>query len=364
MAIELVTGKAGTGHVSSADFGRFQAGICGTGRYVLNTGSKFPYTIESANQITIGSGDAVDQGRHIVIPTNSTENVGIQNGTSGKVRIDLVVIQYSKDTSSAQGIETAELVVLTGTEVAEGSTPTAPVPVSGDIIGGAVLDQMPLYEVLVTAQGISTVTPVFTVLKPLDGLSEVAGEVIDKVYPVGSIYMSVNNANPGTLFGGTWERIQGKFLLGASSGHGAGSTGGAESVTLTQAQLPAHTHSIPAHTHTVPAHTHTVPAHTHTGTTAKSGNHRHAVRRYQTAAVGGNRFCIQGTDDNVIFNTNYAGEHTHTFTTNAGGGGNTGSAGAGNTGSGGEGNTGSVGSGSAVGIMPPFLAVYIWKRTA
>lgn len=32
-------------------------------------------------------------------------------------------------------------------------------------------------------------------------------------YPVGSIYMSVNSTNPDELFGGTWEQIQGRFLL-------------------------------------------------------------------------------------------------------------------------------------------------------
>lgn len=57
-------------------------------------------------------------------------------------------------------------------------------------------------------------------------------------YPVGSIYMSVNAASPETLFGGTWERIQGRFLFAADGNHLAGSTGGAENVTLTESQLP------------------------------------------------------------------------------------------------------------------------------
>ena len=382
MAIELVTGKAGIGHVSSADLGRLQAGICGADRYVLSTGGRFPYIIESANQISIGSGDAVDQGRHVVIPTNSSESVGIQNGNAGKVRIDLIAIQYSRDTASQNGIETAELVVLKGTEVAEGSTPTAPTPTSGDIIGGASLDQMPLYEVLVTAQGISTVTPVFEVL---DSLSDVSGSVneivnglLNRMYPVGSIYMSVSNTNPGTLFGGTWSQIQGKFLLGASTGHTAGSTGGAETVKLSVAQLPAHTHTGPAHTHSVsghthsvPNHTHSIPEHTHTATCASAGDHYHNVRRTQNAASGNARYSFEGSTD-VYKPTLNAGAHTHTITVNqkaafntaSSGSCTTGSGGSGSTGSAGSGNTGSTGSGSAVGIMPPYLAVYMWQRTA
>ena len=37
---------------------------------------------------------------------------------------------------------------------------------------------------------------------------------LDTVYPVGSVYTSVNSTSPASLFGGTWELIQNKFLLG------------------------------------------------------------------------------------------------------------------------------------------------------
>lgn len=50
-------------------------------------------------------------------------------------------------------------------------------------------------------------------------------QIIDMVYPVGSIYMSFENRNPETLFGGTWEKIEGKFLLGADSAHEVKNTG-------------------------------------------------------------------------------------------------------------------------------------------
>ena len=44
------------------------------------------------------------------------------------------------------------------------------------------------------------------------------------IYPVGSIYMSVSDTSPASLFGGTWERIEGRFLMGASDTHPAGTT--------------------------------------------------------------------------------------------------------------------------------------------
>lgn len=80
-------------------------------------------------------------------------------------------------------------------------------------------------------------------------------------YPVGSIYLSVNDTNPATLFGGTWERIsQGRFLLGAGANVAnttdywgaypagkenfpAGEMGGEVEHTLTVAEMPSHTHS-------------------------------------------------------------------------------------------------------------------------
>lgn len=66
---------------------------------------------------------------------------------------------------------------------------------------------------------------------------------IDKIYPVGSIYMSVNAVSPATLFGGTWEALQDRFLLAAGSTYPAGSTGGEATHTLTVDEMPSHRHS-------------------------------------------------------------------------------------------------------------------------
>ena len=70
------------------------------------------------------------------------------------------------------------------------------------------------------------------------------GLSISDIYPVGSIYMSINNVNPSTLFGGTWEQIKDRFLLSAGDTYTAGSTGGEATVTLTASQIPKHEHPI------------------------------------------------------------------------------------------------------------------------
>lgn len=64
------------------------------------------------------------------------------------------------------------------------------------------------------------------------------------VYPVGSIYMSVNSTSPSTLFGGTWEQLKDVFLLAAGDTYSAGSTGGEATHTLTVDEVPAHSHGI------------------------------------------------------------------------------------------------------------------------
>jgi len=51
-------------------------------------------------------------------------------------------------------------------------------------------------------------------------------EIIDIVYPVGSVYISVNSTSPATLFGGTWAQLKDRFLIGAGSSYSNGATGG------------------------------------------------------------------------------------------------------------------------------------------
>ena len=69
-------------------------------------------------------------------------------------------------------------------------------------------------------------------------------EIGDLIYPVGSIYMSVNDVNPSILFGGTWEKIKDKFLLASGDTYNVGTTGGESEHTLTIDEMPSHTHSV------------------------------------------------------------------------------------------------------------------------
>lgn len=142
------------------------------------------------------------------------------------------------------------------------------------------------------------------------------------IYKIGDIYITTNSENPADRFGGQWEQIQDKFLLCAGSTYSAGITGGSAS----------HTHTTGNHTLTV----NEIPSHMHYGLyDATNGQERYqsyGTGDTHTANVGG----MGITRWNEHFRTGYSG------------------------GSGAH-NHGDTGSSSN---MPPYLAVYVWKRIA
>lgn len=129
------------------------------------------------------------------------------------------------------------------------------------------------------------------------------------IYPVGSVYISVANINPSTMFGGTWELMGDGYLRNnASEASGGSMTSG--STTLTEQQIPAHSHtatssSAGSHTHT--STTQSNGSHTHTSTTGSYGNHTHTATTQNTGA------------HTHTLTTNSTGGHTHTATTQTAG---------------------------------------------
>lgn len=149
---------------------------------------------------------------------------------------------------------------------------------------------------------------------------------LNQVYPVGSIYLSVNSANPSTLFGGTWVAFgTGKVLMGVKSGGSAEATGGSESATIS-----AHTHTTANHKLTVeemPPHHHEILNYNENGVTTDT---------FTKNSVEG--LIKKGWTGNVM--TSYTGgnqAHSH---------GNTGSAGA-----------------ATISVVQPYITCYMWKRT-
>ena len=217
---------------------------------------------------------------------------------------------------------------------------------------------------------------------------------LDMIYPVGSVYISVIDTNPSTIFGGTWAQITGKFLLACDTTYTNGSTGGSANTTLEVANLPSHTHSVGAHAHGLNSHTHTYdktnsptggPSTNTSGSTtltiAQVPSHNHQENNHVYGYIGenaaywqsnwiNNKTGTQGYFNDKhqnTYNTGGGGGHTHTLSshthTNSYTSTNSGAA-SGNTANSTAFNSGSTGSGTAINNMPPYLAVYMWKRTA
>lgn len=68
--------------------------------------------------------------------------------------------------------------------------------------------------------------------------------LIDLIYPTGSIYQTTSSTNPQTLFGGSWSRITDRFLIGCGDTYSNGGTGGKRTHTLTINEMPKHAHGM------------------------------------------------------------------------------------------------------------------------
>ena len=152
MTVELITGHAGSAHISAADDGWQNVGAFGSGKYVLDTGTHFNAEVQNANLVTIGVGDAMFEGRHVRV--SATENVAIDNGAQGMNRNDIICIKYEYD--SGTDVESASLEVVKGT--ASSATPSDPTIPSGSILDSDSVAYMPLWRIPI--EGITVGTPV------------------------------------------------------------------------------------------------------------------------------------------------------------------------------------------------------------
>lgn len=136
---------------------------------------------------------------------------------------------------------------------------------------------------------------------------ELIANLWSTIYPVGSIYMSVIDISPEELFGGTWERIKDTFLLAAGDTYAGGEVGGEATHTLTEAEMPKHNHAVRI-----------------------DGNEYYAKSTNSLDTENGNTrglYMVGESDSGVLSTVEEGGGDSHNN-------------------------------------MPPYLAVYVWKRTA
>ena len=88
------------------------------------------------------------------------------------------------------------------------------------------------------ASGSNTLDKEFSSLQTKVNQKTTLTEVINKIYPVGAFWITTSYDSPASLFGGSWEQITDRFLIGAGGRYGRGSTGGKDSIKLTASQIP------------------------------------------------------------------------------------------------------------------------------
>ncbi len=171
-----------------------------------------------------------------------------------------------------------------------------------------------------------TTTPIDTIAKVIDSLDQATNnrtnapsiravnEALDNkwetIYPIGSIYLTVDPTfDPSVTFGGTWEQIKDRFLLSSGDTYSSGATGGSAEKSF--------------------------DTDNHTLTINEMPSHLHEMARVDTSGAGSHDGIAKGTGSLDEFSTQTMGKgqgHNHSVTN--------------------------------IDIMPPYLVVNVWKRTA
>jgi hypothetical protein len=208
-------------------------------------------------------------------------------------------------------------------------------------------------------------------LSPLFSVSgdSIKAQLLNLIYPIGSIYLTIGETTPASTLGGTWERIaKGRCLFGASSNTDANLEGGRENGEyLLDEFLKSHTHDLPSLEH---KHTFTGKSHNHGAGTNSVGNTKsfivaslqekssklpnlyQATKKLKVDNTSGTSVTYI-TDDNPV----YVEEPENTVSVIAGGTIETALSGTLSTKSTGTNE-------EKIEILPPYLSVNIWQRTA
>jgi len=157
--------------------------------------------------------------------------------TDGVMKVGQIIDFHTNYTSESTNYTCR--VTCNGNSLTIPNIATNSVTCSGNVTGSNITT----LETKTTGLSYSGGTTVFNAVPKIGNES-----LIDFFYPVGTLYQSSDNAfNPNTKWGGTWVKIEGRFILGSNSTKLVGNTGGNEKVTIEGRHLPDHTHTYSIH---------------------------------------------------------------------------------------------------------------------
>lgn len=290
------------------------------------------YVIEEGSNFEIGTGTYTASGTTLTrTPSESSESDDSAITLSGQAKVSIVAIHADYNRLQYEGSTKAEAsstgVTVTGT--------LAATAVTGDGSGLTGIVSIPAGAILIWSGSTASI-------------------------PSGWALCDGTNNTPD---------LRNRFVVGAGDTYSVDGTGGASTVTLTESQIPGHTHTVSAHTHSTPNHTHTFSGTTSTKSLTGTFQGRDDNSSYYSLGFKGTSGVFSRRNQYTKFINSvgapymtisgycdFNGSHNHTYS------GTTSSSGASTTGSGGGGNTGSTGSGSSHENLPPYYALaYIMK---
>jgi microcystin-dependent protein len=374
----------------------FTAGVLGSSSFQVTPSAPAALTVDvTAGVAVVAGADQANQGKYLVRKQTPETGLAIGAAPGSGQRNDLIVLEVRDPNASGPSGDDVRILVVAGTPDAVPVDPTPPVtslvlarvrvPAGTGTITSALIDDL---RVSADSQHDVLGVPAGTILDTLrttapEGYELMQGQTLTNAQ---TVFPKLWDALPATFKSGSdiiLFDMRGRVTVGAGQGSGLtnrvlGAINGAETHTLTTAQLPSHAHTINhGHTATQASHSHTVNSHSHTinhghgnnfgiGTTGSA--HSHPVRFAANVGSGSNTFGTGLVDPSGLNQTSNtvipsSGTHTHNIT----GGVTSHSGSSGNTSPGTNsrtpavtvanhtGSSANTGSGNAHNIMQPFV---------
>lgn len=199
--MELVTGRAGSPHITSQQDRQKHQGIWGTGAYILNTGNNLETVVQSSNNIQIKDGALMSQGALFSVKVGTVDEVTIANGSQGMMRKDVIVARYTYNQGT--NTENAEWAVVQGTPAA--SNPQIPQITEGDIQAGDATVDTSVFIVTLDGINITSVDVVPELAPDIAELKALIDELNGKM--TGAFTASDIQSEVASGVRGGWKRI-------------------------------------------------------------------------------------------------------------------------------------------------------------